>query len=350
MILDSDRQTAVTLVKEAVTSGAATYQACRELGITIRTYQRWIAGGNIKSDGRPDMTRPEPKNKLSLQERQEILDVANSEQYGSLPPSQIVPTLADEGRYIASESSFYRVLHEHKQQHQRGRSQETVRKTATTHTATGPNQLWCWDITWLPGPAKGVYYYLYLILDVYSRKIVGWEIHDHESSENASVLVRKTHLRECVGLKPLVLHSDNGSPMKGASLLETLHELGVASSYSRPRVSNDNAYAESIFRTCKYRPNYPYKGFASLEDARSWVLEFTYWYNHRHKHSGIKFVTPAQRHEGEAKKVMDRRKELYQQAKDRNPARWSGNTRNWELPEKVHLNPEKNDLEIKLAS
>jgi putative transposase len=350
MILDSDRQAAVTLIKEAVTSGAATYQVCRELGITIRTYQRWIAGGEIKSDGRPDMTRPEPKNKLSMQERQAILDVANSEQYGSLPPSQIVPALADEGRYIASESSFYRVLHEHKQQHRRGRSQEAARKTATTHTATEPNQLWCWDITWLPGPAKGVYYYLYLILDVYSRKIVGWEIDDHESSENASILVRKAHLRESVGLKPLVLHSDNGSPMKGSSLLETLHELGVSNSYSRPRVSNDNAYAESIFRTCKYRPNYPYKGFVSLKDARNWVLEFTHWYNHHHKHSGIKFVTPAQRHNGEAKQVIARRKELYQQAKDRNPARWSGNIRNWELPEKVHLNPEKDGLEIKCVS
>jgi len=349
MILDSDRQDAVVLIAEAVTSGAATYKACIELGITVRTYQRWVCGGGVRSDGRPGALHPEPKNKLSPEERKEMQDVVNSEEYGSLPPSQIVPTLADEGRYIASESSFYRLLHEQKQQHKRGRSQEVARKTATTHTATGPNQLWCWDITWLPGPAKGVFFYLYLILDIYSRKIVGWEIHDHESSENASVLVRKTHLREKIGIKPVILHSDNGSPMKGASLMATLHELGVASSYSRPRVSNDNAYAESIFRTCKYRPNYPYKGFTALQDARDWVLEFAHWYNYRHKHSGIKFVTPAQRHSGEAFPIITQRKELYQFARSEKPERWSGEIRNWDMPEKVHLNPEKNDIEINQA-
>jgi len=191
-----------------------------------------------------------------------------------------------------------------------------------------------------------VHYYLYLILDVYSRKFVGWEVRDHESSENASVLMRKTHLRERVGLKPLVLHSDNGSP---ASLLETLHELGGASSYSRPRVSNDNAYAESIFRTCKYRPNYPYKGFETLAIARDWMLKFTRWYDYHYKHSGIKFVTPGQRHSGEAERIIQQRKALYQQAKEKYPERWSCNTRNWELPEKVHLNPERDDLEIKVA-
>ncbi len=157
MILDADRLDAVTLIKESVMAGAATYKACVELGITVRTCQRWTRDGEFKSDGSPSAARPEPRNKLSQEERQEIIEMANSEQYGSLPPSQIVPTLADEGRYIASESSFYRVLHEHKQ-HKRGRSQEAARKVATTHTATGPNQLWCWDITWLPGPAKGVYY------------------------------------------------------------------------------------------------------------------------------------------------------------------------------------------------
>ena len=250
---------------------------------------------------------------------------------------------------MASESSFYRVLHEHGQQHKRGRSQTSARKVPTTHTATGPNQLWRWDITWLPGPAKGVFYYLYLIMDIYSRKIVGWEIYDYESSENASELMRKTHLRERVGLNPLVLHSDNGSPMKGASLLETLYELGVASSYSRPRVSNDNAFAESIFRTCKYRPDYPYKGFETLKIARDWVLKFTHWYNYHHKHSSIKFVTPIQRHNGEAERNIQQRKELYQQAKEKNPECWSGNTRNWELAEEVHLNTERNNPEVKLA-
>jgi putative transposase len=160
--------------------------------------------------------------------------------------------------------------------HRRGRGQINDRKVATTHSASGPNQLWSWDITWLPAPAKGVHFYLYLILDVFSRKMVGWEIHDEESAVHAATLIRRTHLREDIRDKPLILHSDNGSPMKGASMLETLYQLGIATSFSRPRVSNDNAYSESILKTCKYRPDYPYKGFLSIAEARDWVLKFSH--------------------------------------------------------------------------
>jgi len=304
----------------------------------------------MKEDGRPTAIRPEPRNKLTIEERAEMLAIANSADYGSLPPSQIVPALADNGRYIASESSFYRVLRENNQQHHRGRSQAANRGAATTHTATAPNQVWCWDITWLGGPAKGVFYYLYLILDLYSRKVVGWEIHEQESAGQASTLMKKAHLRENVGITPLVLHSDNGSPMKGASLLATLYELGVASSYSRPRVSNDNAYAESIFKTCKYRPDYPSQGFTTLEDARDWVLKFVHWYNYQHKHSGLKFVTPVQRHNGEDAAVIANRQRVYQEAKASNPGRWTGGIRNWDLPTSVCLNPERESVDLKEAS
>ena len=257
-----------------------------------------------------------------------------------------MPALADKGEYIASESSFYRIMHEHRQQHHRGRSKIPERKPISTHEATAPNQVWCWDITWLPGPVRGVYYYLYLILDIYSRKIVGWEIHEEESSDNASQLVSKAHLREGVGDNPLVLHSDNGSPMKGASLLTTLYTLNIASSYSRPRVSNDNAYAESIFRTCKYRPDYPYKGFSNITGARKWALEFVHWYNHAHKHSGIKFISPAELHAGRGCEIMRQRRTVYAAAKAKHPERWSGNTRNWELPHSVFLNPEKEKIAL----
>lgn len=350
MISVLDRSNAVTLITEAVSSGARKFKACEEIGITIRTYQRWTEGDDVKADGRPTAQRPTPSHKLTDVERAEILAIANSETYKSLPPSQIVPRLADEGRYVASESSFYRVLREADQQHPRGRSEAPKRTTPTTHVATAPNQVWCWDITWLPGPAKGIFLYLYLILDLYSRKIVGWEVHENESAEHASMLVRKAHLREGVGADVLVLHADNGSPMKGASLLETLYELGVVSSYSRARVSNDNAYAESIFRTCKYRPDFPYKGFASLTEARQWVLEFVHWYNYWHKHSGLKFVTPAQRHSGEATQIVSHRQQIYQAARAANPRRWTGNTRNWDLPTEVALNPIKQISEIKEAS
>ncbi len=307
----------------------------------MRTCQRWTETGHVKADGRAGAERSEPGNKLSQEEREQVLAITRGPDYKDLPPSQIVPALADKGEYIASESSFYRILHAEKQQNHRGRSKAPERKALSTHVATAPNQLWCWDITWLPGSAKGFYYYLYLILDVYSRKVVGWEIHQQESSEHAAVLVRRTHLREGVGTQPLVLHSDNGSPMKGASLLETLYRLNVVSSYSRPRVSNDNAYAESIFRTCKYRPDYPSKGFIDIRAAREWVLKFVHWYNHKHKHSGLKFVSPIERHEGRDRDIMRQRDGVYAAAKARNPSRWSGNTRNWELPEHVCLNPEK---------
>ena len=139
----------------------------------------------------------------------------------------------------------------------------------------------------------------------------------------------------------LVLHSDNGSPMKGASMLETMYSLGVVSSFSRPRVSNDNAYAESIFRTCKYRPDYPYKGFRDIEEAREWVLRFVHWYNKEHRHSGIKFVTPQSRHENKDEDILAQRKKVYEQARQQHPRRWTGGTRNWDRVTEVWLNPEK---------
>ena len=348
MIGALDRTRAVRRIKETVDAGARTASACKEMGISMRTFQRWTREGNVKVDGRPDADRPPPDTKLTLQERQAVLDTLNSPAYRSLPPSQVVPALADEGRYIASESTFYRILREERQQQHRGRSRAPRNHPVSTHCATGPNQVWCWDITWLPGPAKGMYYYLYLILDLYSRKVVGWEVHEQESSDLAAHLLRRAYLRERIAGVSLVLHSDNGSPMKGASLVEMLYRLGVVRSHSRPRVSNDNAYAESIFRTCKYRPDYPYKGFATLDAARAWVLKFVQWYNHEHKHSGLKFMTPCQRHSGQTAQVMGNRRAVYEAARTASPKRWAKGIRNWNLPEKVWLNPERGceDLEV----
>jgi len=350
MISTPDRQQAVALIEEAVMAGARKFKACDEIDISVRTYQRCTASDQVKEDGRPEAIRPTPANKLTAAERAAVVEVSNSPAYKSLPPSQIVPALADQGRYIASESSFYRVLREHGMQQHRGRQQAPETRPLSTHRATGPNQVWCWDITWLPGPVKGLFYYLYLVLDLYSRKIVGWEIYEEESSELSSVLIKKAYLREGVAGKPLVLHSDNGSPMKGASLMETLYHLGVMESYSRPRVSNDNAYPEALFRTFKYRPGYPYQGFATLKEARDWVLDFVHWYNHEHKHSGLKFISPAERHSGLSDEIMEKRKAVYTGARRANPNRWSGEIRNWDLPESVWLNPENEPDELRFAS
>ncbi|MBT3785394.1 IS3 family transposase [bacterium] len=253
---------------------------------------------------------------------------------------QIVPRLADEGTYIASESSFYRVLKANGELKHRGRSKKREnKKLPPTHCANGIHEVFTWDITWLPGPVKGLFFYLYLVLDIYSRKIVGWEVYETESSENASKMIQKTIWREGCVDSPLVLHSDNGSPMKGSTLLELLNKLNVKTSYSRPRVSNDNAYSEAIFRTCKYWPTYPSKGFEDLDQAREWVLKFVRKYNYEHRHSSIKFMTPDERHRGLDKEVLARRKAVYEAAKEHNPNRWSGNTRNWQPVKEVWLNP-----------
>jgi putative transposase len=296
----------------------------------------------VKEDQRPLIERPAPSNKLSDAERSRVLAVCNQPEYASAPPSQIVPRLADEGQYLASEATFYRVLNEAGQLNHRGRSKEVKRsKPPTTHIATGANQVWSWDISYLPSNVRGLYHYLYLIEDIYSRKIVGWEVHSGEAGELAAELMQRTVIAEQCFRKPLVLHSDNGSPMKSYALQSKLYDLGITPSHSRPRVSNDNAYSESLFRTLKYCPQWPSQGFDSLDAARDWVKNFVNWYNVEHRHSRIKFVTPAQRHRGEDKAILKKRHSIYELAKSRMPERWSKNTRDWSPIGDVALNPEK---------
>lgn len=252
--------------------------------------------------------------------------------------------LADEAIYIASESTFYRVLRENAMNVERGNSKARTTKLPTTHIASNPNEVWSWDITWLHrADVRGLYYKLYMIIDIYSRKIVGYEVWETENAVYSEMLVRKTLLSENIAGKPIVLHSDNGSPMKAATFLGTLEKLGVQSSFSRPRVSNDNPYSEALFKTLKYMPKYPSRGFESLDHARKWVKEFVYWYNQVHYHSGLNFMTPNDRHLGKGYQIMKKRKEVYAQARAQHPERWSKNIRDWSLPEKVALNPVKQE-------
>lgn len=341
MISTPDRRKACELIAEACAAGASRASACAELGLHVRTWRRWQTEDGVREDGRPSAVRPVPANKLSEEERAGVLATCHQPQYASLPPSQIVPALADEGLYLASESTFYRVLRAADEQHHRGRARpDRDTKTPTSHRATAPCEIWSWDITWLAGPARGVFFYLYLMMDVFSRKIVGWEVYERECGDHAADVIRRAVLAEGVQHAPRVLHADNGSPMKGATLRTTLQQLGIEPSYSRPRVSNDNAYSEALFRTCKYRPDYPSKGFATLDEARTWVGRFVAWYNEEHRHSALRFVTPAERHRGRDLALLEQRKALYEQAKARNPLRWSGDTRNWTPPTEVWLNPE----------
>ncbi len=341
----------IDLVNEAYIAGARQSKACEILGLSFRTLQRWRENGQVKSDGRGQAdSQIEPHNKLSARERQRILDTANSHEFAQLPPSQIVPALADQGQYIASESTFYRVLQEADQLAHRGKTKPPTRKRPAPLQANAPNQLWSWDITYLATTVKGMFFYLYLIMDVFSRKIVGWEVYETESAEQASSVFRKSYLREGIAGNDLALHSDNGSPMKGATMLATLQRLGVMPSFSRPSVSDDNPYSEALFKTLKYHPAFPDKPFDSLEEARTWVTSFQHWYNEVHRHSSLKFVTPGQRHRGEDIAILKQRHMLYEAAKARLTGRWSGKTRNWTPVEMVYLNPgkpAKREVELK---
>jgi len=351
--MEQDRQMAIDLIEEAVAAGARRSKACEVLEIDVRTLQRWYKTlaeeKRLVDQRKAAASERAPANKLSHEEREAILSVCRKPEFQSLPPSQIVPRLADNGEYIASESSFYRVLREADQVHRRGRAQapRTVPKPMGFQ-ATGPNQVWSWDITYLASSIRGVFYRLYLTLDIFSRKIVGWEVHDNESADHASILIRKACLSEGIREDGLVLHSDNGGPMKGATMLATLQKLGVVPSFSRPSVSDDNPYSESLFRTLKYAPAYPSQPFESIEAARKWVHGFVQWYNHEHRHSAIRYVTPDQRHCGMDDALLKQRDAVYEAARQRNPERWSGNTRNWNPVTEVWLNPPKENQAEKL--
>ncbi|HGG6757228.1 TPA: IS3 family transposase [Salmonella enterica subsp. enterica serovar Java] len=334
-----ERQRIVSLVSEAVDNGARKTRACQCIGISIRTLQRWTDGEIIYADRRPDALGRSPCNKLSEAERQKILDLCNSQEFASLPPNVIVPSLADKGIYIASESTFYRVLKSANQLTRRTRTSKYKRPDALK--AVAPNQVWSWDISYVPSRVKGQHFYLYMIVDIFSRKIIASEVFDCESGEYAADLLQRAVWNEKCSSRNLVLHSDNGGPMSSYTLLAKMYALGVLSSYSRPRVSNDNPYSESLFRTLKYCPWWPENGFNTINDARAWVTRFVNWYNFEHKHSGIKYVTPDERHRGVDAKILSGRQHVYRLAREQHPERWSKASRNWNYIQTVYLNPEK---------
>jgi transposase InsO family protein len=348
MIALEDRQRTMKWVEQARREGARLSAACEVSGIDPRTLQRWKSTAGLShADRRPCAIRPRPAHALCAQERERIVQIANEPRFAELPPARIVPMLADEGVYIASESSFHRVLKAQGQVRHRGRAKAPQRRRLpSTHIATAPRQLWCWDMTYLASHVQGQWFYLYLILDVYSRKIVSFEVHATDSADHAVELLRRTALAEGIHALPHgpVLHGDNGATLKATTVLAMMHWLGITASYSRPRVSDDNAFVESLFRTAKYRPQYPASGFASLEEARNWASQFVAWYNHDHRHSGIRYVSPAQRHAGQDREILARRHATYQAARSANPRRWARHTRNWSHIETVTLNPEKESV------
>jgi transposase InsO family protein len=326
-------------IAEAQQAGARLATACRVVGLTARTIERWRSGA---ADDLRCGPRTTPKNALTAVEESQVVMVLTSSRYRGLSPKQLVPQLADEGLYLASESTIYRI------QRRKGlrRIKRVIERTriansTSVHRATGPNQVWSWDITWLPTTVRGQYLHLYLVMDVWSRRIVGWTVATHESAEIAAQLITDICSREQIERRRLVLHSDNGSAMRGRTMVSTLQDLGVIPSFSRPHVADDNPYSESLFRTLKHTPAYPQRSFTGVDEAQRWVTRFVAWYNAEHRHSSIRYVTPDQRHFGADREILAARHRLYQRARSATPARWSGPTRDWSMIDTVELNPER---------
>lgn len=332
------------LVEEAVNAGAGVDAACAMVGVTSRTLTRWRARPG--AGDRRGVGSAAPAHKLTEDERKAVLEVAHRPEFRDLSPRQIVPLLADSGKYIASESSFYRVLREAGELTHRGHAKARTNRRPRQHIASEPNRVWSWDITYLRSATRGAFFYLYLIVDIYSRKLVGWRVEAEETATFSSELISTTVAAEQVDADRLVLHADNGSPMKGSTMLATLQRLGVVPSFSRPSVSDDNAFAEALFKTLKYRPGFPSKPFPTIDAARAWVAEFVAWYNDEHLHSAIRYITPSDRHAGRDKAILAKRRRVYRDARKREPRRWSGETRNWTPIGAVYLNPIKEVLTI----
>jgi putative transposase len=339
----ADRVQILNLVAEGKSNGLTQANSCTEVGVEPRTVQRWRLLP-VLEDGRRGPTT-QPTNRLSEIERAKIMSIATSEEFINKSPHQIVPTLADRGEFVASESTFYRVMKAGEVLAHRGRSLPRIVARPKALLATRPNEIYSWDITYLLSSLRGQYFYLYMFLDIFSRKIVGWRVHEIQSADLSSNLLTEICEQQGINKNQLTSHADNGGPMKGATMLVTMQKLGIMPSFSRPSVSNDNPFSESLFKTLKYCPQYPTKPFESIEEATIWVESFVNWYNNVHLHSGIKFVTPASRHAGQDVAVLNKRNIVYNEARAKNPTRWSKETRNWQRIAVVKLNCLKEESE-----
>jgi len=306
-------------------------------GISERSIQRWKKTG-IR-DKRKGSAKSVPR-KLSEEERERIYKTCCSREYKDNNPHEIYHSLLDKGEYLASESSFYRILREKKALTHRTESKEGIsRKKPDERIATAPNQVWMWDITWMKSNVTGIWHYAYVIIDLYDRSVIAWAIHSNESDEHSTGLFREACRRH--GCHPDFVHSDNGNPMKGVTLVGFFYSLGIVPCYSRPRVSDDNPFIESFFKTLKYTPGYP-SHFDSIEEARIWMADFVHWYNNRHWHSGMQYITPMQKRHGRHIEIFSSRNQVLEDAKLRLPGRWGKRSpRKYIVKEHEILNPAK---------
>jgi len=278
---------------------------------------------------------------LSQAEKAEVRQILNSERFQDQAPREVYATLMDEGQYLCSWRTMYRILDENDEVRERRDQLRHPNYVKPELLATKPNELWSWDITKLLGPAKWTYYYLYVILDVFSRFVVGWLISERESASLAKELIAETCTRQGIQPDQLTIHADRGSSMTSKPVAFLMADLGVTKTHSRPHVSNDNPYSEAQFKTLKYQPDYPER-FGCQQDARSWAKEFFDWYDYEHHHSALGLLTPADVHYGRAQAVIQQRQQVLQAAYQRNPERFvKGLPKPPQLPEAVWINPPK---------
>jgi putative transposase len=313
--------------------------ACQALGVPRGSLYR------ARQPKKAPQPRPTPERALSQEEKDQVRQVLNSERFQDSVPRQVYATLLDEGEYLCHWRTMYRILDEHGEVRERRNQLQHPVYTKPELLARGPNQLWSWDITKLKGPAKWTYYYLYVVLDVFSRYVVGWMVAQREAANLAQKLIAESCAKQGIEPSQLTLHADRGPSMRSKSVAQLLADLGVTKTHSRPYTANDNPYSESQFKTMKYRPDFPER-FDSLADARSWAREFFGWYNHDHRHSGLGLMTPATVHHGQAETVRQQRQQVLLAAYAAHPERFvRGVPVPPELPNEVWINKPQADDE-----
>jgi putative transposase len=310
-------------------------RACQTLDVPRSALYRMRPAANPRPAPEP-LASPRA---LLPREKAEVRQLLNSDRFQDQAPREVYATLMDEGKYLCSWRTMYRILDENREVRERSNQLQHPHYVKPELLATQPNQLWSWDITKLLGPAKWTYYYLYNILDVFSRYSVGWLIAERESASLAQELIAATCIRQGIQPGQLTIHADRGSSMTSKPVALLMADLGVTKTHSRPHVSNDNPFSEAQFKTLKYRPEYPER-FGCQPDARSWASEFFQWYNYEHHHSSLGLLTPADVHFGRAEAMLDQRQQVLQSAYQKNPERFvKGPPRPAQLPAAVWINP-----------
>ena len=308
--------------------------ACRALGVSRATFYR-----RKRPTPGHQQPRPTPARALNCEERERVVEMLSSERFVDRSPAEVFATLLDEEKYLCSERTMYRVLAACQPVRERRNQLQHPQYTKPELMATAPNQVWSWDITKLLGPKKWTYYYLYVLLDIFSRYVVGWMVADRENSALAGRLIEETCIKQGVEPDMLTLHSDRGSPMTSKCTAQLLADLGVTRSLSRPQVSHDNPFSEAQFKTLKYHPGFPGR-FLGIEHATSHCRSFFPWYNTEHRHGGISMLTPYDVHYGQAKAVLAKRQRTLEAAWAAHPERFvHGTPMSRPLPEAVWINP-----------